>query len=217
LFTSALTEKAINKYTNEDIVIKSWALLNVENPSFETKVIRPLIESAEITNEQAESITTAYSRILEVYTDIKSIDDKESNKIAKRVITRTHLLSLVPVASKSISDNIDIEQFSEFVHSFFNGKKSASINDIYNTASGSHSASVDNVGKRISAITQAYNTYFKNEKKEVETEAKTEQKQEIKPIKPITRNIELLDNDNWEYPENIPHEIMSSYNNTMVI
>jgi len=217
LFTSALTEKAINKYTNEDIVIKSWALLNVENPSFETKNIRPIIESAEITDEQAENIKLAYTRILDVYTDVKSVDDKESNKIAKRIITRTHLLSLVPVALKSMDKNISVEEFGEFVHSFFSGKKSASINDIYNNASSAHTSNVDNVNKRITAITQAYNTYFKLDVKEVKADTIVEVKQEIKPV---TRKLELLENDNWEdgySNNNIPNSIMNSYNSTMAI
>lgn len=44
LFSEALTEKAIGKYTNEDIIIKSYAVLHEENPSLETKVIRPYME-----------------------------------------------------------------------------------------------------------------------------------------------------------------------------
>ena len=31
IFTSALSQKALNRYTNEDIVIKSWAALYVDN------------------------------------------------------------------------------------------------------------------------------------------------------------------------------------------
>ena len=69
IFNSALTEKAMNKYTNEDIVIKSWIILNNENPSFETKQIRPILESAEITPEQAEIITTVYDKVLEKFID----------------------------------------------------------------------------------------------------------------------------------------------------
>ena len=45
LFKNALTEKALEKYTNEDIVVKSWAVLNQDEPSLETKAIRPLMET----------------------------------------------------------------------------------------------------------------------------------------------------------------------------
>jgi len=162
LFTTALTEKALNKYTNEDIVIKSWALLNIDNPSFETKFIRPLIETADITDDQVTALEFVYNRILETYRDLIEAGDKAASKIAKRIVTRTHLLSLVPIAFRSINDNIPIEDFEGFVLKFFSGKKSASINDEYNRAAGAHSASPENVKKRNDAITAAYNEYFSN-------------------------------------------------------
>ena len=40
LFQSALTEKAMARYTNEDIVIKSYAILHEDEPSMETKDTR---------------------------------------------------------------------------------------------------------------------------------------------------------------------------------
>ncbi len=171
LFTSVLTEKALNKYTNEDITIKSWALLNTENPSFETKVIRPLMENADITEDQAKDIKNVYTRILEVYNSLVLENDKESSKIAKRIITRTHLLSLVPLTLQSINDNIKVSDYIGFIKKFFAGKKSATINEIYNNAAGSNSASAENVKKRITAITEAFKAYFK-----VETELKQELK-----------------------------------------
>jgi hypothetical protein len=211
LFNSALTVKAINKYTNEDIVIKSWALLNCDNPSFETKYIRPLIESAEITEQQEQDIKTVYSRILEVYTDIKAVEDKESNKIAKRIITRTHLLSIVPVALLSIQNNINKDSFAEFVHYFFNGKKSASINDIYNIASGSHSASADNVKKRIDTIMRAYKDYFKKDSikdNKINNDPKIEVKKEIKKE---SKGGTISIFEDWEQPQVMPHEAIKSF------
>lgn len=215
LFTSTLTEKAINKYTNEDITIKAWALLNAENPSFDTKYIRPLIESADITETQATDIKQAFTRILDTYKTISSNDDKESTKIAKRIITRTHLLSLVPVALQSINQNINVAHFTEFAKSFFNGKKSASVNDVYNTAAGSGSGKSENVKKRIDSIVDSYNTYFK---KEVETKEPEKVKEESKPeIKHSLPQLETYpDNDSdWENSCRIPSNIMSSYTATM--
>lgn len=44
LFNNALTQKALEKYTNEDIVIKTYVILHEEDPSMETKYIRPLVK-----------------------------------------------------------------------------------------------------------------------------------------------------------------------------
>ena len=57
LFRSALTEKAMARYTNEDIVIKSYAMLHEREPSMETKVIRPLMADADITEKDRQQLT----------------------------------------------------------------------------------------------------------------------------------------------------------------
>ena len=215
LFTSTLTASALNKYTNEDLVIKSWAILNTENPSFETKEIRPLVENVDITDEQARQLTQAYTRILDTYKVIKAVEDKEHNKIAKRVITRTHLLSLVPVALQSITDNISIESFVEFVESFFNGKKSATNSETYNSAAGSGSAKAESVKKRLTAITEAYKTFFKPEVK-VDTDGKKgNKKAKVTPIRDFDDMLlPKIDDDDWQ--ENfIPNSITDAYNCTM--
>jgi hypothetical protein len=187
LFTSALTQKALDKYTNEDLVVKAWMLTNTQNPSFETKVLRPMMETMDITEAQAEALSKAFTRILDTYKVITAdVSDekvnKENAKIGKRVITRTHLLSLVPVALQSVDGRISIEAFAQFVKGFFSGKKSATINESYNAAAGSGSAKADNVKLRITAITNAYKAYFKDYKVENEPkpEPKPEPKQEVK-------------------------------------
>ena len=162
IFTSTLTEKAINKYTNEDIVIKSWSILYTECPNFETKNIRPLIENADITTEQIDNLKTVYDKILEVYTTLTATTaSKQDNKIAKRLITRTHLISLVPIISKQINNNIfDAQQFTNWVKHFFAGTKSATINDVYNEAARSASGKTENVKKRLDLITEDFRKYL---------------------------------------------------------
>ena len=160
IFNLALTEKAMNKYTNEDIVIKSWVILNSENPSFETKQIRPILESAEITLEQAKVITTVYNKVLEAYTTLTSTGDKHDSKVAKRLITRTHLVSIMPIVAKLIADdNWNTEKFVAWCRKFFAGTKSATISDSYNEAARSSSGKVENVRKRLNAIRDDYTAF----------------------------------------------------------
>jgi len=160
IFTSTLTEKAINKYTNEDIVIKSWAVLNQQNPNLETKNIRPMIEQADITEEQSDSIKAVYDKLLEVYTALIAKENKQDKKVAKRIITRTHLISLVPIISKQINNNTwDTEQFTNWARHFFAGTKSATINEEYNEAARSASGKTENVKKRLEVIKNDFNKY----------------------------------------------------------
>ena len=155
IFGSALTEKALEKYTNEDIVIKTYVILHEDEPSMETKYIRPLMESMEITNTDKEQIWKIYDRILAMH---KLIADK---KVAKRILVRTHLITMVPVIWKSIRDGKTDQQIAEWAAEFFNGKRSATISLAYNMSAGSGSAKKESVRKRLEEITDNYNKYFK--------------------------------------------------------
>jgi len=165
IFTSALTEKALNKYTNEDIVIKSWAILNTENPSFETKQIRPLLQDAEVTQEQAQVITAVYDKILEVYTTLVNTVEKKDAKVAKRLLTRTHLVSIIPTVENLIrNETWDTEQFTGWVRHFFAGTRSATINDRYNEAARNGSGKTESIKKRLEVIKEDFTGFILNDK-----------------------------------------------------
>lgn len=155
LFRSALTEKAMARYTNEDIVIKSYAMLHEREPSMETKVIRPLMADADITEKDRQQLTEIYNRIVAMH---GLIEDK---KTAKRILTRTHLISIVPIVWKSLQKGLSDEQMAGWASEFFSGKKSASISDIYNQNAGSGSAKKESVRKRLEEIEKHFDGFFK--------------------------------------------------------
>ena len=153
LFKNALTEKALARYTNEDIVVKSYVLLHEEEPSLETKFIRPYMESVEFTDEDKDQLCQIYTRILNVHGLI------EEKKIAKRLLTRTHMISIVPVVWKSITDGHSEQEFAEWFCKFFAGTKSASVDDDYNDCAGSGSAKSTSVKKRLNAIDRHWRAF----------------------------------------------------------
>ena len=83
-------------------------------------------------------------------------------KIAKRLYTRTHMASIVPVVAQSIKDRITDEQMMEWFVTFFAGKKSATISSTYNFAAGSGSGKKESVKKRLDELEKSYNEYFSN-------------------------------------------------------
>jgi len=175
IFHVALKENAFAKYVNEDLTIKSWALLHEETPSFETKAIRPLIQSVEINEEQKKELKNIYSLILDVHNELKTDDDKNFIKVAKRILTKTHLLSLVPLTRHVIKKGIAVEDFAKWVFIFFSGKKSASISDAYNSTIGSGSAKPEAIRKRIAAITEHFEDHFVNYVQKVDYSTMLEQ------------------------------------------
>lgn len=157
LFKNALTEAAMSRYTNEDIVIKSYAMLHEEEPSLETKVIRPMMTDAEITEEDKRQLEEIYDRIVTIH---GMIEDK---KVAKRLLTRTHLISIVPIIWKSLQDGLSNEQTTKWASEFFAGRKSASVSDIYNQNAGSGSARKDAVRKRTEELYKSYMSFLEKE------------------------------------------------------
>lgn len=156
IFTNALTQKALEKYTNEDIVIKTYAVLHEDGPCLETKYIRPLMENMEVTGADKDQICKIYDRILAMH---RLIEDK---KIAKRILVRTHLISMVPAIWKSIQDGKSDKETAEWAAQFYNGKRGATISLDYNMYAGSGSAKRESVRKRLQAVEENYKEYFKD-------------------------------------------------------
>lgn len=165
LFTSALTEKAMNSYVNEDLVVKSYAALYEAEPCFDTKVIRPMIETMEITPEQELEMTAVFNRIHDAYGTIingQLVDDKKmSKRVAKRMITRTHMVSIVPITARSIKENVSGTDYAKFLYDFFGTEdKAPTIDAEYNANCVSGSAHKEQVRIRLEAVTKAYAEFF---------------------------------------------------------
>jgi hypothetical protein len=108
---------------------------------------------------------------------LKIDDDKNFIKVAKRILTKTHLLSLVPLTRHVINKGIAVEDFAKWVFIFFSGKKSASISDAYNSTIGSGSAKPESIRKRLAAITEHFDEHFANYVYKVDYPAMFEQEE----------------------------------------
>lgn len=154
LFKNSLTSKALERYTNEDLVIKTYIMLHESEPCLDTKVIRPIMESTIITEQDESQINEVYNRILNAY---NLIEDK---KIAKRMLSKTHMVSIVPFVWKSICDGMSDQQFAEWFQSFFCGKKSATNNEVYNKNALRGTGKKDTIRKRIAELEKSWNAFF---------------------------------------------------------
>lgn len=172
LFTTSLTEKAFEKYTHEDLVIKSYIMLTSDSPCLDTKVVRPTMEAVEFTDDDIKLLNSVYDRILNTYKAIIADDSVETGKIskriAKRLITRTHMLSIMPIVKKSLEDNISDEVFTNWVKNFFSGTKSVTKYNEYNTRCASGSGHAENVKVRLNIIKKDYDKFMKKLQKETE-------------------------------------------------
>lgn len=120
-------------------------------------MIRPLMERVNFSEEDRQQLNEIYTRILSVY---QLVEDKK--KTGKRLLTRTHLISVVPMIWKSINDGLSEKQIAEWISKFFAGTRSASISAIYNENAGSGSARKEAVRKRLDEVEKSYKEFFKN-------------------------------------------------------
>lgn len=171
IFKESMSEKQLEGYKNEDIVIKSWIALYNDNKSFETKYVRPIVETMEITDEQIKELEDAYERISEAYYVIAhNGDTKHDKKIAKRVYTMTHLISLVPTALRSVKEGQDVDSFAEFVKDFFSPEDKTSISDTYNGCINAGANKRENVENRLLEIEIAYEEFKLRPQQEIFTD-----------------------------------------------
>lgn len=80
-------------------------------------------------------------------------------KAAKRIYTRTHLISIVPIIKRSIVDGKTVEQMAAWAESFFSGKKSATISDRYNENSAARANDRAAVNARLTEISKHYDKF----------------------------------------------------------
>lgn len=156
LFKNILTEKAFERYTNEDIVVKTWAILNQDTPSLETKDIRSLISELNISDEDKTQITECFNRIFEMYNLIRNKD----KRLAQKLIKRTHMLSIMRVVWDSIEKGLTTEQFVDWFAAFFTGKKYPTVSVDYNSCAGAGTNRKESVCTRLSEVQKHYDNYF---------------------------------------------------------
>ena len=188
LFTTSLTAKSFEKYTHEDLVIKSYIMLTSDNPCLDTKVVRPIMETTEFTKDDIDLMNAVYDRIFNAYKLIIADDSPETGKIskriAKRLLTRTHMLSIMPMVKKSIEDNVSDEMFTNWVKNFFCGTKSVTKYNDYNTRCTSGSGHAENVKVRLKIIEKDYKNFMKQNDK-VNNEVDDKNKENVE-----TNNVE---------------------------
>lgn len=158
IFTESLSKTAMDGHVNEDLVIKAHAVLYADEPSIDTKWIRPYMKTANIAEQDEKEIKNVFDRMLNVH---GLIEDK---KVAKRIYTRTHMISVVPIMAQSIKDGKTDKEMMEWFITFYSGKKSATTSSIYNSAAGSGSGKRESVKKRLEEVQKSYDSYFKYEK-----------------------------------------------------
>ena len=159
LFHTVLTANKLKKYINEDLVIKTWVILNVDKPDLSTQAIRPLMESVTFTDDEILEMYDIYDRMFAAYEILNN--NKNSKNAAKKFSSSIHFLALVPVIKQSIADNVSDDDLANWIATFFGGHNGKSVSDEYNEKADSQTTNPERVQKRHNAIMGHYNSHFR--------------------------------------------------------
>lgn len=160
LFDEMLTEKARANKNQVALVMKCWCMMNMEihDVSFESKLFNPLLEKTEISETEKLAMIEVFNLIVDTH---ESLIGRNAKKVAKKLYTETHMVSLIPYFAMAVENNIVSEMMADWLIEFFGTADGASVSDLYNEAAGSGSAKSANIIDRDDALSESYTEFFK--------------------------------------------------------
>ena len=162
LFEEMLTEKSRANKNQAVIVMKAWMMLNrdVENISFASKDFNPLIEQTEISAEEKVELNNVFDFIVDVHEELKA---RAYKKVAKKLYTETHLISLIPYFKKAMEKDISVGMIAEWFIDFFMVNNDSKAHEEYEAASSNGVARNTSIVARHNALGKSYTEFFKEE------------------------------------------------------
>lgn len=160
LFTDMLSDKARDNRNQVSIVMKIWCMMcqDIADISFESKYFNPLIKNTKISDEECLTMVQIFNLIVDVHTVLV---ERKEKKVAKKLYTETHLVSLIPFFAQAVTDGIDEERMSDWIIDFFKTDSSvASISEDYNNATTGGVAKNVNIQSRNSALSDSFLEFF---------------------------------------------------------
>lgn len=150
MITEAITEAGKRRYNDENVAMQAWTLCFSNCRDFMTKVFRPFIESAEVTEEQVQEIGQALDCVKAVC-DLLNPEEKADKRVLKKIKTRSHLVSCTYVALKALRAGKSVDELKAVLYRFFDSNQT-SVSEIYNKSVGSGSAKPDKVQSRVQVL-----------------------------------------------------------------
>ena len=174
LFMEMLTDKARANKNQVAMVMKCWCMMNMEihDVSFESKVFNPLLEKIEIDEAEKLAMIEVFNLIVDTH---ESLIGRNEKKVAKKLYTETHMVSLIPYFAMSVKNDIVSEMMADWLIEFFGTTDGASVSTLYNEASGSGSAKPSNIIDRDDALSESYNKFFEVDEAEEDEEDEAEE------------------------------------------
>lgn len=160
LFDEMMTDKARANKNQVALVMKVWCMMNQEinDVCFESKVFNPMLEKTEISETEKLAMIEVFNLIVDTH---EALVGRKEKKVAKKLYTETHMVSLIPYFKKAVEDGIVSEMMADWLVEFFGVDNGASVSNLYNEAAGSGSAKSGNIIDRDDALSESFTEFFK--------------------------------------------------------
>lgn len=146
LFTTMLTESALSKFAQEEIILKALALIYTSKPSLDTKYIRAMCESMDVSAAQIGELNAIFDAMLN---HIATLKEQGKKSLLKTITTRTHFLSCCYIQHKANKDGRE-GNVMPWMTSFFSSSAGPSTSSQYNDACRQGSSKAEAVDDRLS-------------------------------------------------------------------
>lgn len=146
VFNVMLTESALSKFAQEEIILKLLALIYTSKPSLDTKYIRTMCESMEVSATQINEINLVFDSMLN---HIVALKEQGKKSLLKTITTRTHFLSCCYIQHKANHEGQE-NNVMRWMTSFFSSTTGPSTSSQYNDACRHGSSKADAVDDRLS-------------------------------------------------------------------
>jgi hypothetical protein len=173
LFEEMMTDKARANKNQVAVVMKVWCMMNqrIIDVSFESKHFNALLEKTEISDAEKIAMNDVFNMIVDTH---EVLVGRKEKKVAKKLYTETHMVSLIPYFKKAIENDTDAELMADWIVEFFSVDNGASASSLYNEAAGAGSAKSVNILDRDDALSESFEDFFKIDEPEYDDEDEEE-------------------------------------------
>lgn len=179
LFTHMMTEKSLEARKQLPVVMKVWMMLNhdIDDVSFMSKDFNEVMKETTMSDDERKEVVNILDKMLAIYDELENNSNAKAAKaVRKKMLSETHMVSLVPFIKEAIDHDVSDKLMSDFMMYLFNGE--VIVSSKYSEACKGGSAKNTNIRARNEEIEIAWERFF-SEDREQDDDAATDTGTEI--------------------------------------
>ena len=175
LFTHMMTEKSLEARKQLPVVMKVWMMLNhdIDDVSFMSKDFNEVMKETTMSDDERREVVNILDKMLAIYDELENNSNAKAAKaVRKKMLSETHMVSLVPFIKEAIDHDVSDKLMSDFMMYLFNGE--VIVSSKYSEACKGGSAKNTNIRARNEEIEIAWERFFSEDREQDDDVADTD-------------------------------------------